>query len=298
MLEKRLGGSFNVVNRTGGSGVVGHSAIAMAKPDGYTIGLVTVEITMMHHVGLTELTAEDYTPLGLMNADSPGVTVAADSEYQDIASLAEAIKAAVDLVPRASGDVRFFGSAYHKVRHRVGYVPQRGSVDWDFPVNALDVVAMGLYKQIGWLRPVTRRYRDQAMHYLERVGMADYAKRQISQLSGGQQQRVFLARALSQQADVYLMDEPFVGVDAATERAIVVILQELREAGKAALVVHHDLQTVPEYFDHVLLLNMRMVATGPIPDVFTPENLRATYGGKLALLDQVGHRMTLNQGRS
>ena len=208
------------------------------------------------------------------------------------------IKAAVDLVPRASGDVRFFGSAYHKVRHRVGYVPQRGSVDWDFPVNALDVVAMGLYKQIGWFRPVTRRYRDQAMHYLERVGMADYATRQISQLSGGQQQRVFLARALSQQADVYLMDEPFVGVDAATERAIVVILQELREAGKSALVVHHDLQTVPEYFDHVLLLNMRMVATGPISDVFTPENLRATYGGKLALLDQVGHRMTLNQGRS
>ncbi len=207
------------------------------------------------------------------------------------------IKAAVDLVPRASGDVRFFGSAYHKVRHRVGYVPQRGSVDWDFPVNALDVVAMGLYKQIGWLRPVTRRYRDKAMHYLERVGMADYAKRQISQLSGGQQQRVFLARALSQQADVYLMDEPFVGVDAATERAIVIILQELREAGKAALVVHHDLQTVPEYFDHVLLLNMRLVATGPIPEVFTPENLRATYGGKLALLDQVGHRMTLNQGR-
>ena len=208
------------------------------------------------------------------------------------------IKAAVDLVPRASGDVRFFGSAYHKVRHRVGYVPQRGSVDWDFPVNALDVVAMGLYKQIGWLRPVTRRYRDKAMHYLERVGMADYAKRQISQLSGGQQQRVFLARALSQQADVYLMDEPFVGVDAATERAIVIILQELREAGKSALVVHHDLQTVPEYFDHVLLLNMRLAATGPIPEVFTPENLRATYGGKLALLDQVGHRMTLNQGRA
>ena len=208
------------------------------------------------------------------------------------------IKAAVDLVPRASGDVHFFGSPYHKVRHRVGYVPQRGSVDWDFPVNALDVVAMGLYKSIGWLRPVTRRYRDQAMHYLERVGMSEYATRQISQLSGGQQQRVFLARALSQQADVYLMDEPFVGVDAATERAIVILLQELRAEGKTALVVHHDLQTVPEYFDHVLLLNMRMVATGPIADVFTPENLRATYGGKLALLDQVGHRMTLQQGRS
>ena len=208
------------------------------------------------------------------------------------------IKAAVDLVPRASGEVRFFGAPYHTVRHRVGYVPQRGSVDWDFPVNALDVVAMGLYKQIGWFRPVSRRYRRQAMEYLERVGMAEYAKRQISQLSGGQQQRVFLARALAQQADLYLMDEPFVGVDAATERAIVAILQELRAAGKTALVVHHDLQTVPEYFDHVLLLNMRLVATGPVADVFTPENLRATYGGKLALLDQVGHRMTLDPRRS
>ena len=208
------------------------------------------------------------------------------------------IKAALDLIPRASGDVRFFGSPYREVRHRVGYVPQRGSVDWDFPVNALDVVAMGLYKQIGWFRPVSRRYRLQAMEFLERVGMVDYAKRQISQLSGGQQQRVFLARALAQQADLYLMDEPFVGVDAATERAIVDILRELQAAGKTALVVHHDLQTVPEYFDEVLLLNMRLVATGPVAEVFTPENLRATYGGKLALLDQVGHRMTLDPSRS
>ena len=208
------------------------------------------------------------------------------------------IKAALELIPRASGDVHFFGAPYHTVRHRVGYVPQRGSVDWDFPVNAIDVVAMGLYKQIGWFRPVTRRYRLQAMDFLERVGMAQYAKRQISQLSGGQQQRVFLARALAQQADLYLMDEPFAGVDAATERAIVEVLHELQSAGKTALVVHHDLQTVPEYFDHVLLLNMRLVATGPVAEVFTPDNLRATYGGKLALLDMVGHRMTLDQGHS
>ena len=208
------------------------------------------------------------------------------------------IKAALDLIPRASGDVHFFGAPYHAVRHRVGYVPQRGSVDWDFPVNAIDVVAMGLYKQIGWFRPVSRRYRLQAMEFLERVGMTQYAKRQISQLSGGQQQRVFLARALAQQADLYLMDEPFAGVDAATERAIVEILHELQYAGKTALVVHHDLQTVPEYFDHVLLMNMRLVATGPVAEVFTPENLRATYGGKLALLDMVGHRMTLDQGHS
>src|SRR5690606_18969196 len=161
----------------------------------------------------------------------------------------------------------------------------------DFPVNALDVVAMGLYRRIGWCRPVTRKYKRLALEALDRVGMADYARRQISQLSGGQQQRVFLARALVQDADLYFLDEPFVGVDAATERAIVDVLRELRAAGKTALVVHHDLQTVTEYFDDVLLLNMRLVAAGPVRDVFTPENLRRTYGGKLALLDQVGHRM-------
>jgi manganese/zinc/iron transport system ATP- binding protein len=207
------------------------------------------------------------------------------------------IKAALDLIPKASGVVQVFGQPYSKARSRVGYVPQRSSVDWDFPVSALDVVAMGLYRRIGWCRPVTRRYRMAALTALERVGMADYAARQISQLSGGQQQRVFLARALAQDADLYLMDEPFAGVDAATERAIVNVLRELRAAGRTALVVHHDLQTVPEYFDHVLLLNMRLVAAGPTEEVFTPDNLRKTYGGKLALLDQVGNQMRLNGGR-
>lgn len=203
------------------------------------------------------------------------------------------IKAALDLVPMASGLVQVFGKPYRQQRSRVSYVPQRGSVDWDFPVSALDVVAMGLYRQIGWCRPVMRRHKDRALACLERVGMADYSARQISQLSGGQQQRVFLARALAQDAELYLMDEPFAGVDAATERAIVGVLRELRSAGKTALVVHHDLQSVPEYFDQVLLLNMRLVAAGPTAEVFTPENLRKTYGGKLALLDQVGQRMKL-----
>ncbi|MDA1013276.1 MAG: ABC transporter ATP-binding protein [Planctomycetota bacterium] len=202
------------------------------------------------------------------------------------------IKAAMDLIPKVSGLVHVFGEPYRKQRRRVGYVPQRGAVDWDFPINALQVVAMGLYRQIGWFWPVTRKYRVLAMESLDRVGMADYAKRQISQLSGGQQQRVFLARALAQNADLYLMDEPFAGVDASTERAIVAILKELQSGGKTALVVHHDLQTVTEYFDHVFLLNMRLVATGPVREVFTPENLRKTYGGKLALLDQVGHKMS------
>ena len=201
------------------------------------------------------------------------------------------IKAALELVPKASGQVRFFGQPYRTVRGRVGYVPQRESVDWDFPVNALDVVAMGLYRRIGWFRPVTRRFREQALAALEQVGMADYATRQISQLSGGQQQRVFLARALAQQADLYLMDEPFAGVDASTEQAIVTILRQLRDAGRTALVVHHDLETVADYFDDVLLLNLRLVAAGPIREVFTRENLRRTYGGKLALLDQVGEEM-------
>ena len=202
------------------------------------------------------------------------------------------IKAALELVPCASGDVTFFGKPYREMRSRIGYVPQRTSVDWDFPIDALGVVAMGLYRKIGWFRPVARRYRQQALAALERVGLAEFASRQISQLSGGQQQRVFLARALVQEADLYLMDEPFAGVDAATERAIVDLLRELRAAGKTALVVHHDLQTVTEYFDEVLLLNMRRIASGPVEQVFTAENLRRTYGGKLALLDQVGQRMS------
>ena len=195
------------------------------------------------------------------------------------------INAALELIPRASGQVRFFGEPYRKQRHRVGYVPQRESVDWDFPVSALDVVVMGLYRKVGWCLPVLPRHRKTALAALDRVGMADYAHRQIRRLSGGQQQRVFLARALVQDADLYLMDEPFTGVDAATERAIVEILRELRSLGKTALVVHHDLQTVTEYFDEVILLNMRLVATGPVERVFTTDNLRKTYGGRLMLLE-------------
>ena len=195
------------------------------------------------------------------------------------------INAALELIPRASGQVRFFGEPYQKQRHRVGYVPQRESVDWDFPVSALDVVVMGLYRKVGWCLPVLPRHRKTALAALARVGMADYAHRQIRRLSGGQQQRVFLARALVQDADLYLMDEPFTGVDAATERAIVEILRELRALGKTALVVHHDLQTVTEYFDEVILLNMRLVATGPVERVFTTDNLRKTYGGRLMLLE-------------
>ncbi len=201
------------------------------------------------------------------------------------------IKAVLDLVPMATGRVLIYGQPYRKQRGLVGYVPQRESVDWDFPVSALDVVAMGLYRQLGWFRPVRHADRERALAALARVGMQDFARRQISQLSGGQQQRVFLARALVQDARIYFMDEPFSGVDAATEKAIVSLLQELRAAGRTVLVVHHDLQTVPEYFDHVIMINTRVVAAGPTRDVFTAENLHTTYGGRLTLLDQAAQAL-------
>ena len=204
------------------------------------------------------------------------------------------IKSILGLIPRASGVVKIYGSRYESKRRLVGYVPQRESVDWDFPVSALDVVAMGRYRKIGWFRPVTREHRRAALKELEKVGMAPYAHRQISQLSGGQQQRVFLARALAQDAMIYLMDEPFAGVDVATERAIIALLKELKAGGKTCLVVHHDLQTVPAYFDHVALLNMRLVADGPVADVFTEENLKKTYGGKLTLLSQAFFEFSKN----
>ena len=196
------------------------------------------------------------------------------------------IKAVLGLVPRASGNIAIYGKSYDVNRHMVGYVPQRESVDWDFPVNALDVVTMGLYRKIGWCLPVVQKHRRVALDELEKVGMTNYARRQISQLSGGQQQRVFLARALAQDARIYLMDEPFAGVDVATERAIIALLKNLKAAGKTCVVVHHDLQTVPAYFDHVILLNMRIVADGPTEEVFTEQNLKNTYGGKLTLLSE------------
>jgi manganese/zinc/iron transport system ATP- binding protein len=195
------------------------------------------------------------------------------------------IKAILGLVPLASGKVTVLGQPIEKARRRIGYVPQRESVDWDFPVNVLDVVLMGVYGQLGWFRRPRRRDRAWAMQCLEHVGLADLARQQIGQLSGGQQQRTFLARALAQRADIYFMDEPMAGVDAATEQAIFSLLGELRSQGKTVLVVHHDLRTVVEYYEQVVLLNMRLVAAGPTEQVFTRENLQKTYGGRLDILD-------------
>lgn len=198
------------------------------------------------------------------------------------------LKAVLGLLPTLDGEVRIYGKSYREQRKLIGYVPQRESVDWDFPTNALDVVMMGRYGQLGWFCRPGVKERQIALECLAKVGMAEYAGRQISQLSGGQQQRVFLARALAQNAHVYFMDEPFAGVDATTEKAIIALLHELKEQGKTVLVVHHDLSTVREYFDHVLLLNGELIAAGPTEETFTPENLHKTYGGKIAMLADFG----------
>ena len=197
------------------------------------------------------------------------------------------IKAAMGLLPLSSGWVKVFGEPVKKNLTRVGYVPQRESVDWDFPVSVMDVVLMGRYGRLGLVMRPSKEDRDIARACLDKVKMLPYANRQISNLSGGQQQRVFLARALAQESDLYFMDEPFAGVDAATESAIIELLHELRGKGKTLMVVHHDLPTARSYFDTLLLLNMRVVAFGPTEEVFTNELLQKTYGGRLTILSEV-----------
>jgi manganese/zinc/iron transport system ATP- binding protein len=198
------------------------------------------------------------------------------------------IKAIMGLLPLSSGYCKLFDESLDNVRHRVSYVPQRESVDWDFPVSVMDVVLMGRYGKIGLLKRPRKADMDVAMDCLKKVGMESFANRQIAQLSGGQQQRTFLARALAQQADLYFMDEPFAGVDAATEKAIITLLQGMTEANKTVIVVHHDLQSVTNYFNWVILLNTRLIANGPTETTFTQKNLQETYGGKLTLLSDVG----------
>ncbi|MDP1880421.1 MAG: metal ABC transporter ATP-binding protein [Parachlamydiaceae bacterium] len=196
------------------------------------------------------------------------------------------IKAALGLVQAISGKVEFFGLPLKKVRQKVAYVPQRETVDWDFPVTVKELVLMGRYGRLGLFRRPREADRSAAAYYLHQVGMSAYADRQISELSGGQQQRVFLARALLQEADLYFMDEPFTGVDLATETVIIHLLQELIKKGKTVFVVHHDLSTVERYFDWTILLNMRLIASGPTDQTFTPENLNTAYGKSYALFDE------------
>lgn len=190
------------------------------------------------------------------------------------------LKAALGLIPRLTGEVHVFGEPVERARARVAYVPQRSSVDWEFPARARDVVMMGLQAELGIFRWPGREHRARARAALAAVGMEAYEHRQIGKLSGGQRQRVFLARALVQNADVLLLDEPFAGVDAATERTIISVLRKLRDSGRTIICVHHDLATVEAYFDYALLMNISKVAEGPVADVFTDANLRATYEGQ------------------
>lgn len=199
------------------------------------------------------------------------------------------IKAIMGLIPTNSGFVNLFDQPLDKVRGKISYVPQRESVDWDFPASALDIVLMGRYSKLGLFKRPKKADKEFALECLKKVGMQDFSSRQISQLSGGQQQRVFLARALAQQADLYFMDEPFAGVDAATEKAILEIMQEMAAQDKTVVVVHHDLQSVEAYFEWVILINLRLIASGHVEAVFTQELLQETYGGKLTLLSEVGN---------
>lgn len=200
------------------------------------------------------------------------------------------LKTAFGLISSLSGWVRFFDEPYTSVRKRIAYVPQKEAVDWDFPTSVFDTALMGRYGHLGWIKRPGDVDKKKALQALEKVGILDLKDRQISDLSGGQQQRVFLARALCQEADMYFLDEPFSGVDVATEKAIVKLLKELGNAGKTVFVVHHDIQTVEEYFDWVVMLNVRLVAAGPLKETFTKANLNQCYGGRLDILQEAGEK--------
>ena len=207
------------------------------------------------------------------------------------------LKAILGLVPLASGAVSLFGAPLKEKRSLIAYVPQRSEVDWDFPINVYDVVLMGRQGRLPFYRRVATADHERAQQALEQVGMIDFRKRQISQLSGGQQQRVFIARALAQDASIYILDEPFAGVDAATEKAIAELFSQLQKQRKTVIAVHHDLQTVPEYFSWCLLLNLRLIAAGQVREVFTAENLQKTYGGRLGVLTEMAERLRKQEWR-
>jgi len=196
------------------------------------------------------------------------------------------LKSLLGMTRPLSGRIEFFGQPYKKIRHKVAYVPQRSSVDWDFPITAYEVVLMGRYGKLGMLKWPKAADKEAARHALDIVGMLAFADRQISQLSGGQQQRLFIARALLQDADIYLMDEPFAGVDMATEKAIIALMDTLKTQGKTLLVVHHDLTTVDSYFDWVIMLNTCLIVCGPVSEVFNTDSIMRTYGRGSALLDE------------
>jgi manganese/zinc/iron transport system ATP- binding protein len=197
------------------------------------------------------------------------------------------IKAIMGLIPVYSGYVKLFGEYLKKVKQRVAYIPQKEEVNWDFPITVKEVVEMGRFPYLGPYKKLTTQDHDIVAQAMERVGISTLANRQVSELSGGQQQRVFLARALAQDADIYFMDEPFTGIDIATEHAIISLLKDMKAQGKTIVVVHHDLYSAYDYFDWVVLLNGHLVASAPTEKAFTPELLQKTYGGKLTTLTKI-----------
>jgi manganese/zinc/iron transport system ATP- binding protein len=205
------------------------------------------------------------------------------------------LKSMMGLLEPSSGYVEFFGKPLGEVRKKVSYVPQKESIEWDFPITVLDVVLMGRFAHLGLFKRVQKTDKTIALTSLERVGMSEFANRQIAQLSGGQQQRVFLARALCQEADLYVLDEPFTGVDAATEKTVIELLKEMAQEGKTIVVVHHDLQTAPSYFDWLVLLNLHLIAAAPIDEAYTQENIQKAYGGQLTILTEVGQLLKEKQ---
>ena len=255
-------------------------ALSLATQDGVSTPEKTTGVSPLTITGLTVSYGQKPAVFSVDTSVVPGSMTAIIGPNG--AGKSTLLKAALGIVKPLSGQVYIFGQPIEKAQNRIAYVPQRASVDWDFPTRVIDVVLMGLYPRLGLLGRLTGKHRAEAEACLRRVGMEDFAKRQIGQLSGGQQQRVFLARALAQDAELYVLDEPFAGVDAATEKAIITVLQSLRDAGKTVVAVHHDLTTVPEYFDHAFLINTTKIAEGRVEEVFTTQNLQEAYGGRLA----------------
>lgn len=198
------------------------------------------------------------------------------------------LKALLNLIPKDKGDVHIYGKSFNEQRKSIAYVPQRSNIDWDFPITVLDTVLLGTYPNLGLFKRPKKKEKEWAFQCLEKVGMGDFSKRQIGELSGGQQQRVFLARALAQKSEIFFLDEPFVGIDVASEEMIITILKELKSSGKTILVVHHDLSKVSDYFEKLILLNKELIGYGDIDQVFRPETLSKAYSGQFSFLERLG----------
>ena len=191
------------------------------------------------------------------------------------------LKGMLGLLPVISGSVLIDGNPFKKEKHRVAYIPQTSSVNWSFPTTVLDVVLMGRYIHLGWISRPKNKDKEMALSAIERMGLLEYKDRQISQLSGGQKQRVFIARAIAQNADIYFMDEPLAGVDKVTEGIIFSFLKECQKEGKTSLIVHHDLKTLREHFNYIVLLHRRIIAEGPMDEILASGEIERTFGGDI-----------------